>query len=77
MQPRPFEEWIEKGHQQDANLCSAYARPKDERSLVRGGEGNYQSSLYTLPRHEGMWRVALSLAAAETKPSGAPGTGCL
>ena len=22
-----------------------------------------------------MWRVALSLAAAETKPSGAPGTG--
>jgi hypothetical protein len=27
MQPRPFEEWIEKGHQRDANLCGAYARP--------------------------------------------------
>jgi len=23
MQPRPFEEWIEKGHQRDANLCGA------------------------------------------------------
>ena len=23
----PFEEWIEKGHQRDANLCGAYARP--------------------------------------------------
>ena len=31
MQPRPVEEWIEKGHQRDANLCSAYARPIDER----------------------------------------------
>jgi len=29
MQPRPFEEWIEKGHQRDANLCGAYARPTD------------------------------------------------
>ena len=56
MQSRPFEEWIEKGHQQDANLCSAYARPTDERSLVRGGEGYNQGSLYTLPRREGMWR---------------------
>ena len=37
MQPRPFEEWIEKGHQRDTNLCSAYARPTDERSLVREG----------------------------------------
>jgi len=26
MQPKPFEEWIEKGHQRDANLCVAYAR---------------------------------------------------
>jgi len=25
MQPKPFEEWIEKGHQRDANLCGAYA----------------------------------------------------
>jgi len=45
MQPKPFEEWIEKGHQQDANLCSAYARPTDERSLLRGGEGYNQDSL--------------------------------
>ena len=40
MQPRLFEEWIEKGHQQDANQCGACARPIDERSLVRGG-GEY------------------------------------
>ena len=26
MQPRPFEEWIEKGHQRDANLCGACVR---------------------------------------------------
>jgi len=36
MQTRPFEEWIEKGHQRDANLCGAYVRPTDERSVVRG-----------------------------------------
>jgi len=42
MQPRPFEEWIEKGHrdQRDANLCGACAR----RSLVRGGGGYNQGS---------------------------------
>jgi len=44
MQPRPFEEWIEKGHQRHANLCGAYARPTDERSLVRGGVGYNQGS---------------------------------
>jgi len=46
MQPslRPFEEWIEKGHQQDANLCGACARPTGERSLVRGGGGYNQGS---------------------------------
>ena len=44
MQPRLFEEWIEKRHQQDANLCGAYVRPTDESSLVRGGEGNNQGS---------------------------------
>ena len=44
MQPRPFEEWIEKGHQRDANLCGAYARPTNERSLVRAGEGYNQGS---------------------------------
>jgi len=44
IQPRPFEEWIEKGHQRDTNLCSAYARPTNKRSLVRGGEGYNQGS---------------------------------
>ena len=44
MQPRPFEKWIEKGHQQDDNLCSAYARPTDERTLARGGGGYNQDS---------------------------------
>ena len=44
MQPRPFEEWIEKGHQRDTNLCGACARPTDERSLVRGGRGYNQGS---------------------------------
>jgi len=42
MQPRQFEEWIEKGHQRDVNLCGAYARPTNERSLVRGGGGYNQ-----------------------------------
>jgi len=37
MQPRLFEEWIGKGHQQNANLCGACARPADELPLVRGG----------------------------------------
>jgi len=47
MQPRPFEEWIEKGHKRDANLCGACARPTDENSLV-SGEGGYNpgSSVY-------------------------------
>jgi len=36
--------WIKKGHQQDANLCGAYARPTNERSLVREGEGYNQGS---------------------------------
>jgi len=80
MQPRLFEEWIKKRHQQDANLCGAYARPTDESSLVRGGEGNNQGSL---PRRVGvgalrvllewvewMWRVALSLATVVTSPGG-------
>jgi len=42
MQPIMFEEWIEKGQQRDASLCRAYARPTDERSLVRGGTGYKQ-----------------------------------
>ena len=44
MQPRLFEEWIEKGHQRDANLCGAYARPTNERSLVRERGGYKQGS---------------------------------
>jgi len=44
MQPRPFEEWIEKEHQRDANLCGACARPTDKHSLVRGGGGHNQGS---------------------------------
>jgi len=40
MQPRPFEEWIEKGHQQDANLCSekrrnvVYWNPNGRSSMI-------------------------------------------
>jgi len=45
MQPRLFEEWIEKGHQKDANLCGAYARPTIEHSLVRGRGGYNQGSV--------------------------------
>ena len=45
MQPRLFEEWIRKEYQRDVNLCSACARPTDERSesLVRAGGGYNQS----------------------------------
>jgi len=53
MQPRPFEEWINKGHQGDANLCGAYARPTNERFLVRGKGGTTKALLYTLPRRVG------------------------
>jgi len=42
MQPRLLKEWIEKGHQRDAHLCSACARSTDERSLVRAGGGYNQ-----------------------------------
>ena len=41
--PRLFEEWIEKGHQRDANLCGAYARPTNKLSFVRE-RGVYNSS---------------------------------
>jgi len=48
MLTRPFEEWIKKRHQRDANLCGACARPTDERSLVRGGgEYNQGSFVYS------------------------------
>jgi len=58
IQPRPFEEWIEKGHQRDANLFSAYARPTDERSLVRGGEGYIQGSFVYFAKACGGWVCA-------------------
>jgi len=55
IQPRPFEEWIEKGHQRDANLCGAYTRPTDERSLVRGAEGYNQGSFVYFAKACGGW----------------------
>jgi len=55
MQPRPLDEWIKKEHQQDPNLCSAYARPADERSLVRGGEGYKQGSFVYFAKACGDW----------------------
>jgi len=58
MQPRPFEEWIERGHQRDANLCGAYPRPTDERSLVRGGEGYIQGSFVYFAKAGGGWVFA-------------------
>ena len=81
MHPRPFEEWIEKGHQQDANLCCAYACPTDERSLVRGGGEYNQGSFVYLAKVRGGWvfagRLALPLAVAETRPGGTCQTGSL
>jgi len=58
MQPRLFEEWIEKGHQQHANLCGAYARPTDKHSLVRGGEGYNQGSFVYFAKACGGWVFA-------------------
>jgi len=58
MQPRLFEEWIEKRHQSDANLCGAYARPTDEHSLVRGGGGYNQDSFVYLAKECGGWVFA-------------------
>jgi len=55
MQSTPFEEWIEKGHQRDANLCGAYARPTNERSLVRGGGGYNQGSFVYFAKGCGDW----------------------
>jgi len=58
MRPRPFEEWIEKGHLRDTNLCSAYTRPTKERSLVRGGEVLKQGSFVYLTKACGCWVCA-------------------
>jgi len=58
MQPRPFEEWIEKGHQRDANPCSAYARRTDKHSLVRRGGGYNQGSCVYFAKACGGWVFA-------------------
>jgi len=60
MQSRPFEEWIEKGHHRDSNLRGhgAYARPTNERSLVRGGEGYNQGSFVYFAKACGGWVFA-------------------
>ena len=50
MKPRPFEEWIEKGHQRDTNLCGSYSRPINERSLVRERGGYTQGSFVYLSK---------------------------
>ena len=77
MQPRPFEEWIEKGHQRDTNLCSACARPTNERSLVREEGGTTKALLYTLPRCVGDVEGCAVLSDCWDKPRFAPGTGYL
>jgi len=53
-----LKEWIEKGHQRDANLCGAYARPTDERSLVRGDGGYNQGSCVYFAKACGGWVCA-------------------
>jgi len=58
MQPRPFEELIEKGHQQDANLRGACARSTNERSLVRGGGRYNKGSFVYLAKACGSWVFA-------------------
>jgi len=55
MQHRPFEEWIEKGYQRDANLCGACARPIGEHSLVtKVQESTTKALLCTLQRGVGV-----------------------
>jgi len=64
MQPRQFEEWIEKGHQRDSNLCGACARLTDECSLVREGGGYNQGSCVYLAKVCGGWAGLSSVAVA-------------
>ena len=58
MQHRPFEEWIEKGQQRDADLCGACSSPTDERSLVRGEGGYNKGSFVCLAKACGGWVLA-------------------
>jgi len=55
MQPRLFEELIEKGHHRDVNLCGVCARPTHERSLVSGGGGYNQGSCVYFAKGCGGW----------------------
>ena len=67
MQYRPFEEWIKKRHQRDANPCGAYAHPTDERFLVRGGGGYNQGSFVYFAKACGGWMRTLH-EEANAKP---------
>jgi len=58
MQLRPFEEWTKKGHQRDANLCGAYARPTNECSLVRERGGYNQGSFVYFAKAWSCWVCA-------------------
>jgi len=68
MQPRPFEEWIEKGHQQDANLCGDYARPTNECSLVRKRGGYNQGSFVYFAKASGGVEGRVILSDGWDKP---------
>jgi len=57
-EPKLFQEWIEKGHQRDANLCGACIRPINKRSLVRGGGGYNQASSVYIVKGCGGWVFA-------------------
>ena len=46
---------LKSGLKRDTNLCSAYARPPNERSLVRGGEGYNQGSFVYFAKVCGGW----------------------
>jgi len=78
MQPRPFEEWIKKGtptrRQPVRCLCTPH-----KRTLFGEGKRGLQPRLFCILCQGvwGMWRVALSLANTEARPSGTPQTGYL
>jgi len=74
MQPRPFEEWIKKGHQRDTNLCGVYTRPTNEHSLVRGRGGYNQGSFVYFTKACGGVEGRAVLSDCWDKPRCAPGT---
>jgi len=75
MQPRLFEGWIEKGHQRDANLCGAYARPTNKQSLVRGRGWYNQGSFVYFAKACGDVEGRAVLSDSWDKSRCAPGTG--